>query len=70
MDRGTSGTGCLRQNPVNNAITSRCDKDAKCGTCSGVPQCRTCLKNAAEILKIKGDHPKVNKSGLKRTAEG
>jgi hypothetical protein len=33
-----------------------------------VPQCGTCLKNAAEILKIKGDHPKVNKSGLKRAA--
>jgi hypothetical protein len=34
-----------------------------------VPQCRTCLKNAAEILKITGDRPKVNKSGLKRAAE-
>src|ERR1044072_8488561 len=34
--------------------------------CNGVQHCNTCNENATEILKIPGDRPKVNKSGLKR----
>jgi hypothetical protein len=37
--------------------------------CNGLQHCNTCNAFATEILKIKGDRPKVNKSGLKRSAE-